>query len=269
MRSSDHPREMLAAAIEAYLAFLEADPEVYRFVVHTHPGRPADGDPISHAVRPRRRPGRRRRRRRARAGRRRPRPRRALGPRPRRAGPLGRRLVAARRPPHAPRRPRRPPDRSRLGRALRRRGNRDPRRTSRDQHPAADRRPDAIQEVLDGRWAHVRRDARENLDDPEFLPVYGESVAEARERVTRATKKLADSGRAGLGFPKEYGGEADAGALGHLVRDAGLRRPVADGQGRRPVGPVRRRGPAARHRAPPRRVPARHRRASSCPAASP
>jgi acyl-CoA oxidase len=69
----------------------------------------------------------------------------------------------------------------------------------------------AIQEVLDGRWAHVRRDARENLRDPDFLPVYGESVQEARERVTRAAKKLADSGRVGFGFPKEYGGEDDSG----------------------------------------------------------
>jgi acyl-CoA oxidase len=71
--------------------------------------------------------------------------------------------------------------------------------------------PTAIQEVLDGRWAHVRRDARENLRDPDFLPVYGESVAEARERVTRAAKKLADSGRVGFGFPQEYGGEDDSG----------------------------------------------------------
>jgi acyl-CoA oxidase len=71
--------------------------------------------------------------------------------------------------------------------------------------------PKAIQEVLDGRWAHVRKDARENLDDPDFLPVYGESVQEARERVSRAAKKLADSGRVGLGFPKEYGGHDDSG----------------------------------------------------------
>ena len=71
--------------------------------------------------------------------------------------------------------------------------------------------PARIQEVLDGRWAHVRRDARENLRDPDFLPVYGENTAEARERVTRAAKKLADSGRVGFGFPKEYGGEDDAG----------------------------------------------------------
>ena len=47
MLSSRHPREMLAAAIEAYLAFLEADPEVYRFVVHTSSGATGDGDPLT------------------------------------------------------------------------------------------------------------------------------------------------------------------------------------------------------------------------------
>ncbi|MGY1805767.1 acyl-CoA dehydrogenase [Blastococcus sp. SYSU D00669] len=71
--------------------------------------------------------------------------------------------------------------------------------------------PRAIQEVLDGRWGHVRRDAREHLGDPEFAPVYGETVQEARERITRLTRKLAASGRVGLGFPKEYGGQDDAG----------------------------------------------------------
>jgi acyl-CoA oxidase len=71
--------------------------------------------------------------------------------------------------------------------------------------------PKALTEALDGRWAHVRRDAREHLHDPDFLPVYGEDVRGARERVTRAARTLADSGRIGLGFPKEYGGEDDAG----------------------------------------------------------
>ncbi|TFV87266.1 acyl-CoA oxidase [Blastococcus sp. CT_GayMR20] len=71
--------------------------------------------------------------------------------------------------------------------------------------------PKELQEVLDGRWAHVRRDARENLNDRDFLPVYGESMQDARDRVTRAAKKLADSGRVGYGFPKQYGGEDDSG----------------------------------------------------------
>jgi acyl-CoA oxidase len=71
--------------------------------------------------------------------------------------------------------------------------------------------PKAIQEVLDGRWGHVRRDAREHLGDPEYAPVYGETMQEARERISRLAKKLADTGRVGLGFPKEYGGQDDSG----------------------------------------------------------
>lgn len=47
MASSPHPRQQLAAAIETYLAFLEADPELYRFVVHQQPAGAAVPDPIS------------------------------------------------------------------------------------------------------------------------------------------------------------------------------------------------------------------------------
>ncbi|NJC86272.1 TetR family transcriptional regulator [Planosporangium mesophilum] len=48
IESSDRPRDMVAAAIEAYLAFLEADPELYRFVVHPQTlDRPAGSDPLS------------------------------------------------------------------------------------------------------------------------------------------------------------------------------------------------------------------------------
>ena len=47
MDSSPEPRQMLAAAIDTYLAFLEADPELYRFVVHQQPPGATDPDPIS------------------------------------------------------------------------------------------------------------------------------------------------------------------------------------------------------------------------------
>jgi AcrR family transcriptional regulator len=47
MDSSAEPRQMLAAAIDTYLAFLEADPELYRFVVHQQPPGTTDPDPIS------------------------------------------------------------------------------------------------------------------------------------------------------------------------------------------------------------------------------
>jgi AcrR family transcriptional regulator len=48
IESTGHPRQMVAAAIETYLAFIEADPELYRFVVHQQAvDRPADGDPVT------------------------------------------------------------------------------------------------------------------------------------------------------------------------------------------------------------------------------
>ena len=46
MGSSAEPRQMVAAAVDTYLAFLEADPELYRFVV-THSPASGEGDPIS------------------------------------------------------------------------------------------------------------------------------------------------------------------------------------------------------------------------------
>jgi AcrR family transcriptional regulator len=46
MESNSHPRDMVAAAIDTYLAFLEVDPELYRFVVHQSSDRPAS-DPIN------------------------------------------------------------------------------------------------------------------------------------------------------------------------------------------------------------------------------
>ena len=48
MGSSSDPRQMVGAAVDTYLAFLEADPEVYRFVVtHSPAGEGGDKDPIS------------------------------------------------------------------------------------------------------------------------------------------------------------------------------------------------------------------------------
>jgi AcrR family transcriptional regulator len=44
--SSSDPRQMVAAAVDTYLAFLEADPEVYRFVVTRSPAADDGSDPI-------------------------------------------------------------------------------------------------------------------------------------------------------------------------------------------------------------------------------
>jgi AcrR family transcriptional regulator len=46
IEGTSEPRHMVAAAVEAYLAFLEGDPELYRFVVQA-PDRPAESDPIA------------------------------------------------------------------------------------------------------------------------------------------------------------------------------------------------------------------------------
>jgi AcrR family transcriptional regulator len=47
IESSTRPREMVAAAIDTYLAFLEADPDLYRFVVHPQTlDRPTSSDPL-------------------------------------------------------------------------------------------------------------------------------------------------------------------------------------------------------------------------------
>ncbi|GAB3352331.1 acyl-CoA dehydrogenase family protein [Modestobacter lapidis] len=71
--------------------------------------------------------------------------------------------------------------------------------------------PVRIQEVLDGRWAHVRRAVREQLDDAAFTPVPGESMAEARARTTALAGRLAGTDAVTLGFPAQYGGRDDAG----------------------------------------------------------
>ena len=48
VKDTASPREMVSAAIEAYLRFIEGDPEVFRFVVR-HPAldRPVDADPVA------------------------------------------------------------------------------------------------------------------------------------------------------------------------------------------------------------------------------
>jgi AcrR family transcriptional regulator len=47
MTSTDKPRQMVSAAIDTYLAFIEADPELYRFVVHAPADRDPSADPIA------------------------------------------------------------------------------------------------------------------------------------------------------------------------------------------------------------------------------
>jgi len=72
--------------------------------------------------------------------------------------------------------------------------------------------PVRIQQVLDGRWAHIRDECRKLLRDNDFAPTYDESISEARSRISRLAKKLGQTGHTAVGLPVEYGGDEDAGA---------------------------------------------------------
>ncbi|GIE95266.1 acyl-CoA dehydrogenase family protein [Paractinoplanes rishiriensis] len=69
-----------------------------------------------------------------------------------------------------------------------------------------------LQEVLDGRWAAVRRAAREQLGGTHFVAVPGETMAQARERVSRLLRELPTDPGIASGFPSRYGGRSDPGA---------------------------------------------------------
>lgn len=47
MSGIERPRQLVAAAVDTYLTFIEADPELYRFVVHSPCDRTPDADPIA------------------------------------------------------------------------------------------------------------------------------------------------------------------------------------------------------------------------------
>ena len=72
----------------------------------------------------------------------------------------------------------------------------------------------ALTELLDGRYADVRRTVRE------LLPTYASVLEDAetmpreefRERVKDVVVEMAGTGATGMGFPKEYGGGGDIGA---------------------------------------------------------
>jgi len=68
-----------------------------------------------------------------------------------------------------------------------------------------------IREVLDGRWAPIRRRARELGEDPRFAVEYGEDTETQRARVLERMQVLAAEGYSRLGFPTKYGGANDVG----------------------------------------------------------
>ncbi|MBB2977058.1 acyl-CoA oxidase [Microbacterium endophyticum] len=69
-----------------------------------------------------------------------------------------------------------------------------------------------VNDLLLGKWAETRREARAMVKDPAFWQVEGLTVAEHRERVFSQLHLLVDAGGSRRAFPKEYGGLEDNGA---------------------------------------------------------
>ncbi|MFI7550909.1 acyl-CoA dehydrogenase [Micromonospora sediminimaris] len=67
-----------------------------------------------------------------------------------------------------------------------------------------------LQQVLDGPWAEVRNAHRRHLDE-RFLPVYGETGDQTRERITRLLGELPVKLGIASAFPTQYGGGSDVG----------------------------------------------------------
>jgi acyl-CoA oxidase len=70
----------------------------------------------------------------------------------------------------------------------------------------------ALQKLLDGRWGHMREQARRVLCDPLFAPVFDLGMDEHRDRVLEQARVLAQSPGPRFLFPKAWGGEQEIGA---------------------------------------------------------
>ncbi|QCU78075.1 acyl-CoA dehydrogenase [Citricoccus sp. SGAir0253] len=70
---------------------------------------------------------------------------------------------------------------------------------------------DRLQELLLGRWAAVRREARENVKDPALHRIEGLSLAEHRDRVLGQLQLLVDLGAVQRAYPAALGGADDHG----------------------------------------------------------
>jgi acyl-CoA oxidase len=73
--------------------------------------------------------------------------------------------------------------------------------------------PRAIQHVLDGRWAAVRDEVREQLGREHLLPDPDLSTEQHRDRVAHGLRLIADSGRPRAGFDAARGGSGDLGGV--------------------------------------------------------
>ena len=75
---------------------------------------------------------------------------------------------------------------------------------------------EALQRLLDGRYADLRRGIREVLSQPDFAPPIALRTAEYRDLVRGWMQTVADEGLTAPGFPEEFG-----------IPDAVLRAPIA------------------------------------------
>ena len=71
---------------------------------------------------------------------------------------------------------------------------------------------EALQELLDGRYADQRRRILEVLGEAEFSPPLAMPTPEYRQRVRKWMQRIADEGLTAPGFPVEFGGQDDPGA---------------------------------------------------------
>ncbi len=71
---------------------------------------------------------------------------------------------------------------------------------------------EALQRLLEGRYADQRRRILDVLGEAEFSPPLAIPTDEYRQRVRRWMQRIADEGLTAPGFPKEFGGEDDPGA---------------------------------------------------------
>ncbi|MDF2092112.1 acyl-CoA dehydrogenase [Knoellia sp. 3-2P3] len=71
----------------------------------------------------------------------------------------------------------------------------------------------ALRKAIDGRWAHIRDEARSELEPARFAPPRGELTREEhRARVAEQLQHLARTGHPARGLSKDLGGQGDFGA---------------------------------------------------------
>ncbi|GIE90267.1 acyl-CoA dehydrogenase [Actinoplanes regularis] len=72
--------------------------------------------------------------------------------------------------------------------------------------------PARLQDVLDGRWAHIRQAVRDELGKAGFAAVHGETTDQARDRISRMIRQIPTDIGVAAAFPRAYGGSDDPGA---------------------------------------------------------